>query len=118
MHILIVEDDPSIREMLAAILEEEGHTVATAGQGQEALDYLSRAAKHPDIILLDLMMPVMTGWQFREAQRHIPALANIPVLVLSAKARLRAEAAQLDAAAIITKPIDVAQLLATIQRWA
>lgn len=117
MHILIVEDDPGIREMLADVLADEGHTVVTAGHGQEALDYLDRADGRPDVILLDLMMPVMTGWQFREAQRQTPAIADIPVVVLSAKARLRGEVAQLDVAAIVSKPIDLDGLLVTLQRW-
>jgi CheY-like chemotaxis protein len=81
--ILVVEDDPESRDALRLALKLAGHTVHTAAHGQEALDLL-RAGSPPDLILLDLMMPVLSGWQFREVQRQNPALAGIPVVILSA----------------------------------
>jgi CheY-like chemotaxis protein len=118
MHVLIVEDDPAIREMLVAVLEDEGYHVATAEHGQAALDYLARTAERPRAILLDLMMPTMNGWQFREVQRRTPGIADIPVIVLSAIARLDDERVQLDVAATITKPVDIPTLLETIEPYA
>jgi CheY-like chemotaxis protein len=83
--ILIVEDDLDIREALAEALGFEGYEVFLAENGQEALDML-RAGPLPDVILLDLLMPIMSGWQFRQVQLADPALAGIPVIVVSASA--------------------------------
>lgn len=83
--ILIVEDDLDIREALAEALGFEGYDVFLAENGQEALDVL-RAGPLPHVILLDLLMPVMNGWQFRQEQLADPALAGVPVIVVSASA--------------------------------
>ena len=61
--ILVVDDDPDIRDSLREVLEDEGYDVASVGNGREALDYLKQASPRPWVILLDLMMPVMDGWQ-------------------------------------------------------
>jgi CheY-like chemotaxis protein len=82
-RILVVEDDPDTRAMLASILETIGHQVDTAANGQEALQHLHGRFR-PDLILLDLMMPVMDGWEFRQHQNQDPELAAIPVVLLSA----------------------------------
>src|SRR4051794_28574938 len=81
--ILVVDDDPDLRDTLGQILEDEGYSVAAASNGREALAYL-RERPAPSLILLDLMMPVMDGWQFRSEQRLDSVLAKIPVLVISA----------------------------------
>lgn len=83
--VLIVEDDRDIRECMADALEVEGYSVALAGNGREALDLL-RAGVRPDLILLDLLMPVMSGWEFRQEQLSDPLLSGIPVVVVSASA--------------------------------
>jgi CheY-like chemotaxis protein len=83
--ILIVEDDLDIREALAEALGFEGYDVLLAENGQEALDVL-RVGPLPHVILLDLLMPVMNGWEFRQEQLADPALAGIPVVVVSASA--------------------------------
>ncbi|MBC7545053.1 MAG: response regulator, partial [Candidatus Sericytochromatia bacterium] len=80
--ILIVEDDIDIRETLAEILADEGYSVASAANGLDAISYLQTEAM-PCVILLDLMMPVMSGWEFRAKQQQDPTLAGIPVVVLS-----------------------------------
>ena len=87
--LMIVEDDADISEALAEALEDHGHTVIVAADGQEALDKLRAAAVLPRLILLDLMMPVMDGWQFRAAQRQDANLAEIPVVLLSAHVDVR-----------------------------
>src|SRR5690349_1848715 len=84
-YVLVVEDSTDARQMLASLLEVEGFAVRTAANGREALDQL-RAGPPPCLILLDLMMPVMDGYQFRAEQRQDPGLSPIPVVVVSAVA--------------------------------
>jgi signal transduction histidine kinase len=111
--LLVVEDDVDIREALDGLLTMEGFRVTGCSNGREALDWL-RASPKPDLILLDLMMPVMDGWQFRVAQKDDPELATIPVLALSADST--AKAAAIDAEAYLKKPVDYDTLIATIDR--
>jgi signal transduction histidine kinase len=111
--LLVVEDDADIREALDGLLSMEGFRVAGCGNGREALDWLQASSK-PDVIVLDLMMPVMDGWQFRVAQKHDPELATIPVVALSADAT--AKAAAIDADAYLKKPVDYETLIDTIDR--
>lgn len=79
----MIEDDPDIREALAETLSYEGYDVALAENGLEGLEVL-RERSRPHVILLDLLMPVMSGWQFRQEQLADPSLAGIPVVVVSA----------------------------------
>lgn len=81
-HILLVEDDPDMRDALAVLLEYQGYRVTTACNGREGLECLGRMER-PCLILLDLMMPVMDGWSFRSELLRRPQLADIPVVVLS-----------------------------------
>ena len=108
IRLLLVEDDPSIRATLAEMLEDEGYAVSTATNGREALELLRRNAP-PDLILLDLMMPIMDGWEFRVEQRADPVLAGIPLLAMSAD--LSAKARAIAADAYLRKPIDFPELL-------
>lgn len=82
-RVLVIEDERDIREALAEALEYEGYEVAVAANGREALRSLDRGPI-PDVILLDLVMPEMSGWEFRQVQVRDPALAGIPVVVVSA----------------------------------
>jgi signal transduction histidine kinase len=111
--LLVVEDDADIREALDGLLSMEGFRVTGCSNGREALEWLRGSIK-PDVILLDLMMPVMDGWQFRVAQKEDPELATIPVLALSADAT--AKAAAIDADAYLRKPVDYETLVDTIDR--
>jgi CheY-like chemotaxis protein len=112
--VLIVEDDADLREMMAQLLSLEGfHTVAVAN-GREALDYLYNGKK-PDVILLDLMMPVMDGWEFRRHQQADPSLAQVPVVILSALDASRA--ADVRAAAFLKKPLDFDRLLQLVRSY-
>jgi CheY-like chemotaxis protein len=108
-HILVVEDDEDAREALVALLEMKGYSAAAAGNGREALDYLNRAPT-PNLIILDLWMPVMNGWQFRTEQVKDPRLARIPVIVVTALS----DRTDVDADEIIIKPVDVDSLLTTV----
>jgi CheY-like chemotaxis protein len=113
-RILLVEDDSSLRDTLADVLSDEGFEVAAAANGREALDKL--AASHPDLILLDLVMPVMDGWAFREEQRKIPDLASIPTVVLSATSPIDAPGLQaLDAEAVLSKPVRMERLIGALR---
>ncbi len=113
--ILIVEDDAATREALGLILVAEGFGVLGAANGEEALGLL-RSGPHPDLILLDLMMPIMDGWQFRRAQVGDSTLSAIPVVVLSADGNVQQKATALRAAGYLQKPVDVGNLLEAIQR--
>jgi CheY-like chemotaxis protein len=110
--VMIVEDDRDTREMLARFLELEGFDVREAANGQLALEAL-REDSRTCVILLDLMMPVMNGWQFRSAQTNDPELSKIPVVVVTA-AGARDQIPAIDADAWLSKPVDFDRLLATI----
>ncbi len=114
--ILIVDDDADVREMLGQFFAIEGYAVATAGNGREALEQLRRAEHLADLILLDLMMPVMDGWQFRLEQQRDPRLASIPVVVLSAVYNARERAALLGAVDYMQKPVEFDKLIETAER--
>lgn len=108
--ILVVDDDPDIREALSSVLEEEGYRVATATNGREALDWLHRS-EPPCILLLDLMMPVMNGWEFIEQLKTEGGrLASTPVCVVSAFA----DRAPAEAVAVLRKPLEVDALLSIV----
>ena len=109
--IMIVEDDRDTREMLGRFLELEGFEVQTAANGQLALDALQQT--EPCVILLDLMMPVMNGWQFREQQARDPRFSRIPVVVVTA-AGPRDDIPKITADGWLSKPVDFDRLLATI----
>jgi CheY-like chemotaxis protein len=112
--VLIVDDDPEVREALGRLLEDDGWAVTTAADGQEALARLQQAPP-PALILLDLMLPVMDGFEFRVRQLEDPQTAGIPVIVFSA-GRDPDKLAGLRAAASLTKPIDPDALLAIVAR--
>ncbi|HVQ54394.1 MAG TPA: response regulator [Thermoanaerobaculia bacterium] len=116
MRILLVDDDAPSAEALREILESEGHAVIAAENGQVALDAL-READRVDVILLDIMMPVMNGYEFREEQLRDPKLASIPVIVLSADGRTREKAARLSAEHIFQKPLSAPDLLRVIREY-
>jgi CheY-like chemotaxis protein len=116
-HILLVEDDVDIRELLADLLRDEGYVVAEAANGAIALDAL-RADRRPrfDVILLDLMMPVMDGVEFRSFQLADARLAHIPVILFTADAQPEHKAELLSAADTIPKPIRIDDLVSRIAR--
>jgi len=114
--ILLVEDDIDVREALAETLREEGYSVDCANDGLDALAYLRRGGQ-PGLILLDLMMPRMSGSEFRTLQRRDPLLAQFPVVLLSADGRMREKAVALQTAGAIRKPIDLDELLRVIEHF-
>ena len=110
--ILIVDDDQEINDIIGMILEGHGYRVRSAENGREALASVKEST--PDLVLLDLMMPVMSGWEFRERQQRHPELAAIPVVVMTATPSL--EAAAIEAADLLLKPVRPSDLLATVVR--
>jgi CheY-like chemotaxis protein len=113
-RILVVEDDADLRASVAQTLQEEGYEVDVARNGRDALEALTRSA--PDLVLLDLMMPVMSGWEFRERQRNHPQYGHIPVVVMTATSTL--EAAAIDATDLLPKPLALEELLSVVRRYA
>ncbi|WP_205745323.1 response regulator transcription factor [Egicoccus halophilus] len=118
MRVLAVDDDPTILRLLQVNLEMEGHEVLLADNGRVALDTIR--AQQPEVVLLDVMMPEMDGFQVCEAVRADPELTATPIVFVSA----RAQQADLDrgfasgADAYITKPFDPVDLVETIERLA
>jgi CheY-like chemotaxis protein len=106
--VLLVEDDKDIREAVSAVLEAEGYTVLTAGNGVEALGVLEKG--RPCVVLLDLMMPVMTGWDFMDEVRKSHRFDELPVVVVSAYSERKAEGVR----RVLKKPLDVNQLLRAV----
>ena len=115
-RILLVEDNDSSREMLTRRLRKNGYEVLTAIDGREALDMVRRDP--PDLVLLDMMLPVMDGWTAVREMRADPAVRHIPVIALTAQAALEDRKRSIDAGCDDheTKPVDLPRLLLTIER--
>jgi CheY-like chemotaxis protein len=114
-YILVVDDDRDIRDTLVELLTEHGFPALGAGNGAEALEVLRTTAPPPALILLDLMMPVMDGREFRDRQLENPAWAEIPVIVVSAYNDVDRQAAALGLDHL-RKPLAVRPLLDAIRR--
>jgi serine/threonine-protein kinase len=110
--VLVVEDDADMRGLIADLLSHEGYRVEEAVTGIDALEKSRGSAPPPDVILLDLNLPMMDGWEFRVEQKRDPALARIPVVILSADAK----AGAVDADHVLKKPFDANTLLDTVAR--
>lgn len=116
MSILIIDDDAAIREVLCEILSDEGYAVLSAADGARALDMLRGLVELPKLILLDLMMPGMNGWEFRSQQQNDPRLAAIPVMIVSADSNVPQQARDLQATGYLQKPIALESLIAAAAR--
>jgi CheY-like chemotaxis protein len=111
--VLIVENDPDVREIVQEILGSRGVQTLTAAHGRDALSKLATAETRPDLILLDLGMPVMSGWDFLDAKAADPEIAEIPVVVMSATQDLEDDARWVD---VMRKPVRLETLFACIAR--
>jgi CheY-like chemotaxis protein len=111
--VVVVDDDVDLRETLGELLADEGYDARCFENGRTALDYL-RAGGEPRLILLDLMMPEMDGWQFRAEQLRDDRLARIPVVVMTAARPL--ESSPIDASEVLYKPIGIDDLLEAVER--
>jgi CheY-like chemotaxis protein len=108
-RILVVDDEEMIRDSIVEFLDDNGYQAVGAADGQEALNTLTAGGVLPCLILLDLMMPVMDGWELRAALNAHPAYAAIPVVVVSAMTE--DTAAKLGAAAYLPKPVDIDRMV-------
>ena len=115
-RILVVDDDPDLAEVLDRVLEKSGYLVTWAKNGQEALRALRDKQHLLDVVLLDLMMPVMNGWEFRAEQLKDPSLSNIPVVVFSGHGKLDQNAVAIGAVANLRKPIGLHELLTVLDQ--
>jgi CheY-like chemotaxis protein len=113
--ILLIEDDEAIRSVLHDFLEYFGFQVETASNGKEGLQKISQI--RPALILLDAMMPVMDGWEFREQQLKNPDFANIPVVLLSAGQNFEKKALALGITKILTKPVTIEELIKVVKMF-
>lgn len=111
--VLIVDDDRDIRETTALLLEEHGHQVISAANGQEALRLMQQGPR-PDFVVLDLMMPVMSGWELRGQMLRHPDLATIPTIVISGDTKAVARRADLRVDGYLSKPFELDDLLSQI----
>lgn len=112
--ILVVDDDADIRDSLREVLEDEGYDVACVANGREALDHLKTTSPAPCVILLDLMMPIMDGWQFRREQMANPEISQIPLIVITATGN---RPVLIDAAELVLKPLELARLFEAVERY-
>lgn len=115
MRILVVEDEPDLRALYQASLREGGHQVLTAANGAEGLGVVAR--ERPDLVLLDLMMPVMDGYEFLQQLRRMPGRERTPAVVVSAVAT-GGYSRRLGADAFVSKPFDADELLSVVERYA
>jgi CheY-like chemotaxis protein len=113
--VLVVEDHDACRAGLEFLLEQEGYAVAAAAHGQQALDQL-RTYPATDLVLLDMLMPVADGWHFLAVRNRSPALASIPVVIMTTSVVSRQWALDHGCAGFVKKPVDVATLLAEVRR--
>ncbi|MGZ6135090.1 MAG: response regulator [Myxococcaceae bacterium] len=116
--VLVVDDDPLIRDTMTEILEESGYRVATAAHGKDALNVLQRGLT-PDAIILDLMMPVMDGWQFLEAKARDAAISDVPVLIHTAYTAYHdGQNRHGDVLGVFRKPGDFARMIGVLsENW-
>lgn len=116
-NILIIEDDKEIRESLQDILTDEGYQVFTAENGALGLAYLQQASVLPALILLDISMPVLDGYGFREAQENDPRIANIPTAMISADGHVKEKANRAGLLEYLRKPLELRDLLNLVDRY-
>lgn len=114
--ILVVDDDDDIRAVLADVLEFAGYRAIRAFNGEDALAQM-QSQPLPCMVLLDMMMPVVDGWEFRRRQLADPKLAHVPVVVVSGAGRTAEIASEIGAAGFLSKPVMRSQLLDVVSRY-
>ena len=112
--VLVVDDDAEIRQALAELLEDEDYGVRLAANGKEALELVSKGLR-PDVILLDVMMPVMDGWHFLSARLKYPELVEVPIIIISAGQEAEREAHKVGVFEVAKKPLHVDDLIKRIE---
>jgi CheY-like chemotaxis protein len=115
--VMIIDDDRDVREAIIDVLADASYQPLSARDGQDALDQLGAATALPCLILLDVMMPGMDGWGFRQVQSADPRLGAIPVVVLTAHTNASQTAKRMHAAGSLKKPVELEELLAIVDRF-
>ena len=115
--VLVVEDDRDVREAITEVLVDSDFEALLASNGAEALERLRSAVVRPCVILLDIMMPTMDGWQFRSEQRRDASMKDIPVVVLSAGTDAGEIAEKMEAAGYLKKPVALDRLLGVVNQF-
>lgn len=115
-YILLVEDDTELREVLVELLQDEGHRVVHAENGNVALEYL-RSHSAPDLVLLDFMMPIMDGKMFCEERKTDELIRQIPVALLTAATISKDIIDKMQVSTVLTKPIDMDTFLKTVKQY-
>ena len=115
-NILVVEDDSTLRNAMGDLLGEEGISATRAENGQVGLDLL-RAGARPCLVLLDLQMPIVDGFTFRRRQLEDPAIAGIPVVVMTGQPGKAQEAARLGVALTVSKPVPPSRVLGVVEQY-
>lgn len=115
--VLVVDDDPHLCEIITDVLEAEGHITRTAANGQEAIERIRE--RKPQLILLDLMMPIMNGWELADTLKGSPQWADIPVVFVTAAHNvMQSKPQDMGVKAIISKPFDIDTLVEAVQAYA
>jgi CheY-like chemotaxis protein len=117
MSILVVDDEAPVRAVVMAILEDTHYEVVGAANGRDAVACLCKNPSRFQLVLLDLMMPYMSGWDVLHAMQSHPTLAPIPVVIMTAGANVRQQAFERGAAEYLAKPLDLDQLLDIAERY-
>jgi len=112
--ILLVDDDPTIREFISIVLEDEGYSVVTATNGASALKRIEEYT--PSLILLDMNMPLMNGWDFAEAYNQRQG-DHAPIIVMTAAQSADTVAAEISASGVLSKPFDIDDLIVLVKKW-
>ena len=115
--VLVVDDDKNVRDLICAALAGNGYKTAAACNGREALSYLRGSTRRPRLILLDLMMPEMTGWEFRKEQQEDPYLAAIPVAIITGLTKFEGQAEDFGAVDVLCKPSKIEKLVSVVSRF-
>jgi two-component system response regulator MprA len=115
--VLVVDDDRNVCDLISSMLKGQGYETAVACNGKEALSYLKTSSRRPGLILLDLMMPEMTGWEFRKIQQGDPAIAGIPVAIITGLDDVAGKASGIGVVDVLYKPSRVETLSALVSRF-
>jgi CheY-like chemotaxis protein len=115
-HLLVVDDDDDIREALASVIRQEGYAVDEAPDGRVALEYLRSSPNKPCVVLLDLMMPVMNGWDLVDEIANDQALRSIPVVLLTADTRGASSDPRTSGLPVVPKPLDLDMLMRFVEQ--
>lgn len=115
--VLVVDDDENVCRLISGILKDKGYGTAVAGNGRQALDYLKKAGRRPGLILLDLMMPEMTGWEFRRIQQGDPDIADIPVAIITGMDKAGEKDGDIGVVDVLYKPSRIETLTDVVSRF-